>query len=144
MQPKIVHGEEAVILNVLGVEHVIYVRGDDTRGTVLFAELHIPADKGIPPHIHTREDEIFHVLEGDVTFTIEDHETTLGPRSTVFGPRCVSHGFRAAGGRSARMLVTIAPSGLEAMFEELAHLPPVRPDMTRVVEIVGRYGVSFV
>ena len=144
MQPKVVSGHEAVVLNVLGIEHVIYLGGESTGGALVYAELRIPPYMGIPRHVHTREDEVFHILEGDAAFTVGDRETTVGAKATVLGPRNVPHGFRAALGRPARMLVTIAPAGIEAMFQTLATLPGGPPDMAHVAQIVGRYGISFV
>lgn len=143
MQAKIVRSENAKMLNVLGVEHVIHVSGPETNKAMLFAELRMPVGVGIPRHMHTREDEIFHVVEGQIAFTLGNRETTVGPETTVFGPRDVPHGFFATGATPARMLVTIAPAGLEAMFEELSRLPAGAPDLSRVGEIVGRYGISF-
>jgi len=143
MEAKIVRSENAKTLNVLGVEHVIYASGRETNEAMLFAELRMPVGVGIPRHVHTREDEVFHVVEGQVAFTLGNHETVVGRETTVFGPRGVPHGFCATGSAAARMLVTIAPAGLEAMFEELSRLPAGAPDLSRVGEIVGRYGISF-
>jgi mannose-6-phosphate isomerase-like protein (cupin superfamily) len=143
MQPKVVHGENTTAFNVLGVEHIIRVSGADTNEALVFAELRMPAGAGIPRHVHTREDEVFHVVAGQVAFTLADRELTAGPETTVFGPRGVPHAFRNAGAVVARMLLTIAPAGLELMFAELSRLPPGVPDLARVGEIVGRHGISF-
>ncbi len=143
MNPKVVTRRDAESLNVLGVEHVIHVGGDESGGTIVFAELVIPANMGIPRHVHTREDEIFHVLEGEVLFGIGNREIAGAIGTTVFGPRNVPHSYAAANGRSVRMIVTITPSGMEPMFRELSRLPAGAPDLARVAEIVGRYGIAF-
>jgi len=41
------------------------------------------------------------------------------------------------------MLVTITPAGIETVFAELAALTTRPPDLTRVAEVIGRYGISF-
>ncbi len=130
-------------LDVLGVPHVLYVAGDRTHGGLAFAEMRVPPGMGIPRHVHTREDEVFYVIEGQIVFTLDDREFTAGPGATVFGPRRVPHAYRAAGA-GARALVTIAPAGMEEMLRELSRLPAGPPDPPRVSEIVARYGISFV
>ena len=144
MQARIVNGRDAETLNVLGIEYAVYTSGRETDGALTFAELRMPPGAAIPPHRHTREDEVFHVVEGQVAFTLAGRETTVGPGTTVFGPRGIPHACRTAGAGAARVLVTIAPAGLEAMFAELSRLPPGAPALARVAEIVGRYGISLV
>ena len=40
-----------------------------------------------PRHIHTREDEVFHVLDGDVSFDLDGDVLHAGPGTSVFVPR---------------------------------------------------------
>lgn len=144
MQPKIAQVDQAQVWSVLGVDHIIYVSGAETNSALVFAEVRMPPGSAIPRHVHTREDEIFYVLEGKVGFTLDDREVVVGPETTFFGPRGVPHAYRCAGTSPARMLLSYAPAGLESMFKELAELSGAPPDFARVVEIVGRYGISFV
>jgi len=55
-------------VNVLGIPMVVRVHGRNTGGVVSVVESHDVPGGGPPPHIHTREDEWFHVLEGELTF----------------------------------------------------------------------------
>lgn len=142
MQPTVVQSGSIRALNVLGITHHLVLTGDQTGAALLVLDMPLADGAGIPLHVHTREDEVFHIAEGRIVFTIGDRETTLGPGATVFGPRHTPHAFQAQG--PARMLVTIAPAGMEAMLEELSRLPAGPPDLARVGEIVGRYGISFV
>lgn len=141
MRPMIVKPADVRPLNVLGVEHIPHVTGSDSNGALVVLELRMPAGLGIPLHVHTREDEVFHVLTGELEFLLDGRTQTASPGVTVFGPRNVPHGFRAVG-CPASMLVTIHPSGIEPMFVELAKLPPGPPDLQRVSEITGRFGIS--
>lgn len=142
MQPRVVPSESARALNVLGVTHVLLLTGDQTGAVLVLLDVHLSAGAGIPRHVHTREDEVFHVTQGQITFTLGQRDTIAGPGTTVFGPRGVPHGYRADA--KARMLVTIAPAGMDTMLEELSRLPPGPPDLAKVGEIVARYGISFV
>lgn len=143
VQPKVIQSGHVEALNVLGVEHLIHVQGSESNGAIVFAELRLPAGAAIPRHVHTREDEVFHVIQGHVAFTLGEREAVVSPGTTVFGPRGLPHGFRAVGGSPARMLLTFTPAGLEKMFADLSRLPAGAPDLAKVAEMVGRYGISF-
>lgn len=142
MDPRIVRSSDANKHVVLGIEHFIRLSRADTGGALSLFEVPMPVGAGIPPHIHTREDETFYILEGTVAFTIagQRHEAATG--TTVYGPRGIPHGYETLGG-PARMLVIVQPGGIEELFAELARLPGPAPDMARLAEICGRYGISF-
>lgn len=144
LSPKMIGLAEARVLDVLGTRNIIRISGDDTDQRVLFIETEFPPGAGIPLHVHTREDEVFHVLSGTVEFTLNGRATPAGAGVTVFGPRDVPHAYRAVGDGPARMLISVVPAGLEIMFAKLAALPPGAPDLAKVGEIVGSYGIRFV
>lgn len=142
--PRIVARSAARVLDVLGTRNIIRISGDDSNQRILFLEVEFPAAAGIPLHVHSREDEVFHVLSGTVEFTLDGRTTPAGHGVTVYGPRDVPHAYRAAADGPARMLISVVPAGLETMFMKLAALPAGPPDMARVAEIVGGYGIRFV
>src|SRR3954452_24806976 len=47
-----------------------------------------------PRHVHTREDEVFVVLDGDVSFDLDGRRLLAGPGTSVFMPRGIPHTFR--------------------------------------------------
>jgi len=143
-QPRIVRADDGPKFDALGIGHTVRIHGSNNGGRLAVVELNIPPDAGIPPHLHTREDETFYVLEGTVDFAVAGQEVFATPGVTIFAPRELPHGFRAVGTSAARVLVMICPAGLEAMFAELADLPAGPPDMAQLALVVGRYGISFV
>lgn len=98
-----------------------------------------------PRHIHTREDELIYVLEGHVSFE-RDGESLDGPAGTwLFLPRGSEHTF-AVQSEEARLLVLLAPAGLEDSIGELARpADPVDnpPLVEKLVATAARYGVSI-
>jgi mannose-6-phosphate isomerase-like protein (cupin superfamily) len=72
-----------------------------------------------PRHVHTREDEVFHVLDGDVTFELDGRRLLAGPGTSVFVPRGVPHTFRIDS-PVARLLGVIAPGAFEQLFRNLS------------------------
>ena len=58
------------------------------------------ADKhmAVPLHAHTREDEVWYVLEGEIAFTLGDETIIGGPGTFVYIPRNTPHTFQVRSG----------------------------------------------
>jgi mannose-6-phosphate isomerase-like protein (cupin superfamily) len=123
----------------------------DTEGQLGLVEADFPGDFGGPPlHVHSREDEAFYVLDGEIRFRQGDEESVARQGDYVFGPRGVPHSFKVGEG-GARALVLAMPAGLEEMFAE-GGLPAEggnRPaqeeyDVRAVEAMAGKYGWEIV
>lgn len=131
-------------LAVLGDQQTIRVAGEHTGGAYTLIEQCNAPGVGVPLHVHDREDEAFHVLEGVLELTIAGRTVVARAGDTVLAPRGVPHAIRFSGAPQTRVLLIVTPAGIESMFRELAALLPGPPDMARVTEICGRHGVRFV
>ncbi|NNE28700.1 MAG: quercetin 2,3-dioxygenase [Saprospiraceae bacterium] len=143
MRPKIVRASEGKVFNVLGDMQTFKLTGKDTHGQFTLIEEENEPGTMIPPHIHTREDEIFKVLEGEMELTVGDQTTILKAGDLAFGPRGVPHSWKIVGDKKAKVILSVFPAGIEHMFEEIGGLPPGPPDLEKVSEICGRYGITF-
>jgi len=143
MNPKHVGAGDGKELNVLGGPTRVLVTAGDTAGKVTLVEQSGMPGFGIPPHVHTREDEVFHVLEGEIEFQADGRTVKAGVGEVVCAPRNVPHSLRVVGVGRARFQVIIMPGGLEKMFEELSLLS-MPPEMGKVGAVCGRYGIRFV
>lgn len=116
-------------VDVLGAPIMIKSSGRADR--LFFADHPLPPGYGVPMHVHADEDELFYVLEGEVTLQTAEGETTAGPGAFIHLPRGIAHGYRNAGPAAARMLVVATPGGgLEGVFRDLdaaARLAPLAP-----------------
>jgi mannose-6-phosphate isomerase-like protein (cupin superfamily) len=73
-----------------------------------------------PLHVHTREDEIWHIIDGEFEFEVGEKIFRVGPGSTVFGPRNIPHCYRYAGESGVgHLIITYTPAGLERFFIQL-------------------------
>jgi hypothetical protein len=105
---------------------------------------------GPPLHVHTREDEAFYLLDGELAVTCGDRTFSALPGSFVFLPRGMPHTFRVRGGQPARFLALFAPGGIEGLFIEggrpaTAPTPPPPtdpPDEDELRSLAARYGVT--
>ena len=88
----------------------------DSGGVLSAFELVLEAGEGPGEHVHTREHELWYVLDGEFRFLLGDtliHQATGG---LAFGPRGTPHTFRNVGTAPGRLLVVTGPAGLEDFF----------------------------
>jgi hypothetical protein len=71
--------------------------------------------------VHTREDESWYVIEGELLFDVGDQQLTAKPGSLVYAPRNVPHGYRVTKA-PARWLIIFTPAGIEPLFAEVGEL----------------------
>jgi len=138
-----------------GDHYTFLVMGEESGGAYFAMEALVPPGGGPPPHIHTREDETFYLLEGSVEFLLGERTITAGPGDFVNVPRGTVHCFRNAGAETARLVLTFTPAGIEHWFAETLERAPNRvtpedvPDnleevAARFVEAAPRHGLEFV
>jgi quercetin dioxygenase-like cupin family protein len=134
-------------LDVLGVTHSYKAMADDTGRQFSVWESIVPPGAGAPPHTHTREDEAFYVLSGEVVVEAEgaDGPQRLPAGGFFFAPRNRRHGYRNAGTAVARLLVFAMPgAGLDRMFEafdEAGKREGHMPAIATVTAIAAEHGV---
>jgi quercetin dioxygenase-like cupin family protein len=129
-------------LDILGEKVEVFVDGEMSDGNTVVLVETSPPGGGPPPHMHTREDETFCVLEGSYEFFENGTWRPILVGLPVFGRRNAVHGFRNAGTTVGRILVVASPSGLEKFFDKLTGLSPAR-DMPRIVEVFAEFGLSL-
>ncbi|APF18356.1 Cupin 2 conserved barrel domain protein [Caldithrix abyssi DSM 13497] len=144
VNPKIIKEKEGEILNVLGDIQTHKFAGNETGNQIVDWVSDVEPGVGIPPHIHSQEDEIFRVIEGQVEMMIDGKTTVLQAGDTAFAPKNIVHAWKVVGTEKAKMIVSAFPAGIEIMFRELAALPPGPPDFEKVTKICGKYGITFV
>jgi quercetin dioxygenase-like cupin family protein len=134
-------------LDVLGVTHVYKAMASDTGQQFSIWESIVPPGKGAPPHTHTREDEAFYVLSGEVQVELEGAPAPLrlGPGGFLFGPRNRRHGYRNTGTETARLLVFAMPGGgldqMFAAFDAVQKREGQLPSIGTIAAIAQSYGV---
>ncbi|GMN10725.1 hypothetical protein MTsPCn9_23000 [Croceitalea sp. MTPC9] len=141
---KIVRKEEGTQLRVFGNPQWHKVVGADTENQVFEWVDDLAPGSGIPLHIHTKEDEVFRVLEGEVEIMVGENTTILKKGDMAFAPKNLMHSWKVVGKQKAKMWVSAFPSGMEHMFHELHAMPQGPPDLKKVADICKTYGIQFV
>jgi mannose-6-phosphate isomerase-like protein (cupin superfamily) len=95
------------------------VTGSSSKGAVDIVDHRVPAGYNPPSHIHTYQDEVFYIIEGQFAVHCGDQHWDAGPGSLVFLPRQVEHGFTVTGDGPGRTLLINAPAGFADLITEL-------------------------
>src|SRR3569623_1442367 len=115
---------EGRTVGLVGDVYRFLASGEETGGKYALLENVVGPGGGPPPHSHSREEEGFYVLEGEVTFFAGGERIVARPGTFINMPIGSVHTFKNETQKPACMLITIAPAGLEKMFLETGtHLP---------------------
>src|SRR5262245_6096675 len=135
-----------------GDRYTFLVTGEQSGGAYFIMEGLVPPGGGAPPHVHSREEEAFYVLEGTLELTLGEQTLAVSTGDFAHVPRGTIHSFRNTGTRTARMLVICSPAGLEKYFQEV--FEPVKdrsaapPPLTeaffaRLLAAAPKYGLKL-
>jgi mannose-6-phosphate isomerase-like protein (cupin superfamily) len=78
-----------------------------------FGIIEFQANRTLEAHVHADEDDAFYILEGELTFVVDDEEVVAGPGTFVLVPPGVRHGFTNHADTPVRMLNLHAPAGFD-------------------------------
>ncbi len=140
------------VVAIVGDIYRFLATGEQTGGRYALWEAIVPPGGGPPLHRHTRESEGFYVLEGQLTFRVDEGRIAAGPGTFVHLEPGTKHAFRNDTDATARTLILVAPAGLEKMFLEAGvplksasdPVPPPDPEeLERLLAAAPRYGVTI-
>lgn len=112
-------GPHQLMLGTVTVSRLL--GGEATAGQLSLVELQGLPGSGPGPHIDPWL-ESFYVLEGELTFRVEEdgavHELVARGGDAVSIPTGVGHAFSVTGSEPARYLIASAPAGIDAFFAD--------------------------
>jgi quercetin dioxygenase-like cupin family protein len=123
---------------------------EDTGGRLAVGERLLPHRSSPPLHVHHEDDEAWFVLDGALTFQVEDATFTASAGSFVWAPRGRPHTFRVDS-PTARLLGLGLPAGFDRFVRatgrpaESATIPPPPdgpPDMAALVAAAREHGMD--
>ena len=152
MKPIIRSPQQGRTVALVGDVYRFLATGEDTNGQYALIEALVGPGGGPPPHVHSREEEGFYILEGEITFTINGERVVATAGMFANMPVGTPHSFKNESNKPAKMLVSVAPAGLEKMFMEIGvplaegattALPPTREDVEKLLAIAPKYGIEI-
>jgi mannose-6-phosphate isomerase-like protein (cupin superfamily) len=137
---------------IVGDVYRFLATGDDTDGRYAVWEAIVLPGGGPPPHVHSREEEGFYILEGEITVLVGDKRLVATAGMFANMPVGTPHSFKNETSQSAKMLISVAPAGLEKMFFEVGvplpegsttALPPTKEEIEKLLAVAPRYGIEI-
>jgi quercetin dioxygenase-like cupin family protein len=139
-------------VGVVGDVYRFLATGEETGGKYAMIDAIVPPGGGPPPHIHSREEEAFYVLEGELAIYIGDERRVARAGTFANMPIGSLHSFKNETESPARLLITVAPAGLEKMFLEVGQpippgatsAPPPTPEVIeKLLAVAPKYGIEI-
>ena len=151
-QPTLRTPTEGRTIAVVGDVYRFLATGEETNGKYAMWEAIVPPGGGPPPHVHSREEEAFYILEGEITFHIGEKRIVATAGMFANMPVGTPHSFKNESSKPAKMLISVAPAGLEQMFFEVGvpvvqgattAPPPTKAEIEKLLAVAPRYGVEI-
>ena len=139
-------------VGIVGDVYRFLATGAETDGKYAAFEASVAPGGGPPPHIHSREEEMFFVLEGELTFQLNGETILASPGTFLNMPIGSLHCFKNETDETARMIITVAPAGLDDYFAEVGQLvadgeniapQPTEADILNLISAAPRYGLDI-
>lgn len=133
-------GDRSAPLNVIGHKITVLVSESDSQTQQITLQ---SGDEGVgpPPHRHAW-DESFYITRGELRFKCGDEATTCLPGTLVHVPGGTIHSFSFGPGGGEMLEITGKGSKAVQLFSALdREIPPGPPDVSKVIQVVGRFGV---
>jgi quercetin dioxygenase-like cupin family protein len=143
---------EGRTIAVVGDVYRLLATGEDTNGKYALWEAIVPPGGGPPPHVHSREEEGFYILEGEITFQIGEKRLVASAGTSANMPVGTPHSFKNESRKRAKMLIFVAPAGLEQMFFEVGvpvppgattAAPTTKEEIERLLAAAPRFGIEI-
>jgi len=126
--------------------------GEDTKGKYALWEAIVPPGGGPPPHVHSREEVGFYILEGEITLLAGEERIVATAGMFANMPVGTPHSFKNESDKPAKMLISVAPAGLEQMFFEVGvpvvqgattAAPPTKEEIEKLLAVAPRHGIEI-
>ena len=113
---KVISPEKARAIHWLGSRATFFAMSAETDSAYAIWMDEPPPGGGPIPHVHTREEEFFYVLEGNLTFWCAGQEFKATPGAFIGLPKGLGHQFRNEGDGPSRTLIFLVPWRLRGFF----------------------------
>ena len=129
----------------------VCLSGADTGGAYCLLEVGLAPGMSVPRHTHSREDEVYFVLVGELEVIVGDEIFILRPGDSLMAPRHIPHQLRNSGDVENHYLLVFSPSGFEEFLRltavpapdnASAPRPPAIP-VQNVHELASDFGIVF-
>jgi quercetin dioxygenase-like cupin family protein len=144
--------EQLWFLDTLVTVHVRHDQGED--GISVLERL-APHGESPPLHVHRSEDEVFHVLRGELRVRADDVDSRIGAGESILAPKGVAHTYRVESPDGARWLLITTGGDFERFMRAVSRPaegpglprpqgPPTPEQEEAFAEAARRHGIDLV
>ncbi|MGC4032931.1 MAG: cupin domain-containing protein [Tepidisphaeraceae bacterium] len=127
------------------------LNGAETGGLLGVAISQQHPGEGTPPHVHRNEDEMFYVLDGEVTFLFGDKLIKATKGDFVYAPRNIVHCFKCTSATPSKMMLLVTPTAfmkfadsLAVPADDFANKPAVTPELIgKLMGLAPQFGIEM-
>lgn len=143
---------ERPAIDVMGERYTVLLSAEETNGAYTLFEFHVPKGHGPPPHVHSREDESFYILSGELDFMLDGNINRVRAGDVIYGPRNIPHTFAGASETPARVICLVSPGGFEKFFAAVGKVvsdksipaqAPTDVDIEKLMRIAADFGLRI-
>jgi quercetin dioxygenase-like cupin family protein len=140
---KVVSSKEGARFNIMGHEVRVMLHSSYGNGNYVFGMIS-PPGSGIPPHVHSKEDEVIYILEGQFEVMVGGEVFNAVAGDCLNFVRNIPHGYKNTGTTNAKTIWYVSPGkSFEEFFDELSQFPAGPPDMEKLNSLCERHGMEF-
>ena len=133
----------------------IRVSCEDGTDKISVLEHAAPHGESPPLHIHRNQDEVFHILEGDLRFVVGGNEVRARAGQTLITPKGTPHTYRVESPYGARWLIVTVGEDFERFVRALGRPaerdglpdpsgPPTPDEMQALASVALQHGIELV
>lgn len=106
------------------LDTLVSIRVSEREGSdgISVLEHTAPFGDSPPLHLHRTEDEIFHVLEGELRLLVGQEERRLQPGEIFLAPKGVAHTYRVESSRGGRWLTVTSKGDFERFIRAMSRV----------------------
>jgi mannose-6-phosphate isomerase-like protein (cupin superfamily) len=126
--------------------------GADTGGAYCLLEASLAPGESVPRHVHTREDETYYVLSGELEVAVGGEVFVLRAGDCLMAPRDIPHQLRNPANVENHYLLMFSPPGFDEFLRVTAvpmpenavdAVEPIPVAVRNVREVAADYGIFF-
>ncbi|GGR11554.1 cupin domain-containing protein [Deinococcus ruber] len=145
--PRLIRADQGNRIINVHDEVTFKLTGPDTGGVFALGLATTQPGGGPPPHRHSREDELFIVVEGEIQCGTVNGWLTARAGDVVYLPAGSVHTFHNASDAVAKHWILVTPPGFETFFERFTNVLNAAqggaPDMAALHAAAGDFGIDL-
>lgn len=143
-QARVIAAADGSHFSILGQSVRVVLHSIQSQAGLFCFEQWTPPGFGVPPHMHSLEDEIAYLVEGTLQVNVGGKISIAQVGDTMNFSRGTMHGFTNTGNVVARTFWAVTPGkSFEAFFKAVSEFPPGPPNFEKLDALHKIHGIEM-